>query len=66
MALAVRNAVRLVGISPDDALRMATLTPAEAMRLHDRGRIAPGARADFVLLDREFGVRAVWQGGVRI
>jgi N-acetylglucosamine-6-phosphate deacetylase len=66
MALAVRNAVRLVGISPDDALRMATLTPAEAMGLHDRGRIAPGARADFVLLDRELGVRAVWQGGMRI
>ncbi|MBN9511664.1 MAG: N-acetylglucosamine-6-phosphate deacetylase [Alphaproteobacteria bacterium] len=66
MALAVRNAVRLVGISPDDALRMATLTPAEAMGLHDRGRIAPGARADFVLLDRDLGVHAVWQGGVRI
>jgi N-acetylglucosamine-6-phosphate deacetylase len=66
MAAAVRNAVRLVGIPPDEALRMASLTPADAMGLADRGRIAPGARADFVMLDRALEVRAVWQGGLRI
>jgi alpha-D-ribose 1-methylphosphonate 5-triphosphate diphosphatase PhnM len=32
--------------------------------LTDRGRIAPGMRADLVALDPEsLGVRAVWLGG---
>lgn len=39
------------GIDPITAIRMATLNAAEAFRLYDRGAIAPGKRADIVLVD---------------
>jgi N-acetylglucosamine-6-phosphate deacetylase len=64
MAEAVRNAVVMAGIPLGDALRMATSTPANAARRPDIGRIAPGCRADFVMLDAEQRVLTVWQGGV--
>ncbi len=66
MADAVRNAVQQVGIALEDALRMATRTPAEAVGLHRHGRIAPGSRADFVELDATLAVRAVWRDGERV
>ncbi len=37
------------GVDPIIALRMATLNPAEYFRLHDRGGIAPGKRADLIV-----------------
>jgi adenine deaminase len=39
------------GLAPEDALLMATLHPARCHRLMDRGAIAPGLRADLVLLE---------------
>lgn len=39
------------GLSPHDALRTATINPAQALGWTDRGRIAPGQRADLILLD---------------
>jgi adenine deaminase len=48
------------GIAPEDALLMATLHPARAHRLHDRGAIAPGLRADLVLLEDLAGFRPAW------
>ena len=53
------------GLDPVTAIRMATLNAAECFRLHDRGALAPGYRADIVLLDdlRDFRVRKVWLGG---
>jgi N-acetylglucosamine-6-phosphate deacetylase len=63
MADAVRLAVTKVGIPLEDALRMATRTPADAVGLGDRGRIEPGSRADFVALDAEPAVRQVWRDG---
>ena len=39
------------GVAPEDALLMATLHPARCHGLMDRGAIAPGLRADLVLLD---------------
>lgn len=41
----------LAGLSPVQALRSATSTPATAWGLHDRGRIHPGLRADLVLVN---------------
>ncbi len=54
------------GLDPVTALRMATLNAAECFRLYDRGAIAPGYRADIVLLDDlvQFHVDRVWIRGV--
>lgn len=46
----LRKAVRL-GLDPLTAIQMVTLHPAEFFRLHDRGAIAPGYRADLVVLE---------------
>jgi N-acetylglucosamine-6-phosphate deacetylase len=63
MATAVRNSVSLLGLDLARALRMASTYPAAFMRLTDRGRIAPGLRADLVLLGEALEVRATWVGG---
>ena len=48
----------------DEALRMASLYPAQMLRLDDaRGRLAPRFFADMVLLGDDLGVRRVWVGG---
>jgi imidazolonepropionase-like amidohydrolase len=39
-----------VGLDPEHALIAATSAPADAFGLEDRGRIAPGARADLLLV----------------
>src|SRR5581483_6573142 len=64
MASAVRNAVRLAGLSLADALRAASLTPARFLgRDDERGVLRPGARADLVALDRNLAVTATWIDG---
>ena len=64
MASAVRNAVRLALISLEDALRAASLTPAQYLGLDDsRGALVPGARADMVALDSELHAIATWLDG---
>ncbi len=49
------------GVDPILAIQMASLNAAECYRLEDRGAIAPGLRADIVLLDnlRDFNVKRV-------
>jgi len=53
------------GIDPVTAIRMATLNAAECFGLKDRGAIAPGYRADIVLMDdlKDFNVNRVWIEG---
>lgn len=64
MATALRNCVAMMRVEPADALRMASLTPAQFMGLsQDRGMIAPGYRADLVHLDDALRVTATWIGG---
>ena len=64
MATAVHNTVTLLNQPLEEALRMASLYPATFMNLEDRhGRIAPGYRADLVLLDGDLTVRQTWIGG---
>ncbi|MGO4526603.1 amidohydrolase family protein, partial [Microvirga sp. 2MCAF35] len=65
MASAVRNAVHRLGLGLPAVLRMASLVPARFLKLdHERGRIAPGYRADLVLLDESLHVRHTWIGGM--
>lgn len=64
MSGAVRNAVSLLHASREEALRMASLTPAEFLKLgQERGRVAKGYRADFVLMDADLNVKSIWIGG---
>jgi N-acetylglucosamine-6-phosphate deacetylase len=64
MDAAIRNAVRVAGVPLPVALEAASTTPAGVLGLTDRGRLAPGARADIVALDPD-GVQVldVWHGG---
>ena len=65
MASAVRNTVQMLGLPLEEAARMASTYPAQFLGLGDRlGRIAPGYRADLVLLDEALQVRETWIGGV--
>lgn len=64
MATAVRNSVDLLGLSLEEAARMASTYPAQFLGLGDRyGRIAPGYQADLVLLDEQLQVQATWIAG---
>lgn len=63
MDSAVRRAVRLAGRSLDEASTAASLAPARAMGLADRGRLAVGQRADVVALDEDLRVMRVLRGG---
>ena len=64
MASAVRNSVHMLGLPLEEALAMASLRPAEFLRLDDRfGRLAPGYRADLVLLGQNLEVLKTWVGG---
>jgi len=63
MDAVLRNALSL-GLSVAKAVRHTTANPARVLGLAERGRIAPGARADLVALDPTTAiVRAVWVGG---
>lgn len=54
MDCGVRNLVEHVGVSLEEALRMASLYPAKAVNIDDRyGRIASGYMADLVILDEK-------------
>jgi alpha-D-ribose 1-methylphosphonate 5-triphosphate diphosphatase len=51
------------------AIATITANPARMCRMADRGRIAPGLRADIVQLRHHVGlpfVRRVWRGGLRV
>ncbi len=64
MATAIRNCVGALGLPLEAALAMASRAPADYLRLGDElGRIAPGYRADLVLLDDDLGVVETWIGG---
>ena len=66
MASAVRNAVNLVGISLDEALRAASFVPARFLGIeHERGTLATGARADVVALTASLEVVTTWVAGQR-
>jgi imidazolonepropionase-like amidohydrolase len=62
------------GLPPTEALAAATSVPARCFHLEDRGRIAPGLRADLLLVDGDptRDVRAtrkivgVWRAGVAV
>ena len=62
------------GLTPIEALRAATSTPARRFGLNDRGRIVTGVRADLLLVDGDptaninetLSIRAVWRRGIQL
>ncbi len=60
---AVRNCINHAGIEKYEALRMASLYPAQLIRADDRGAIVPGARADLILLDDRVEIKGVFLNG---
>jgi len=61
---AVRSAIAL-GMDPVSAIRLATWNPAQHFRLHQRGAVTPGRRADLVVFDdlRAPRARLVFRNG---
>jgi imidazolonepropionase-like amidohydrolase len=63
------NLLRAAGLSVEDSFAAATSRAASHLGLTDRGRIAPGVRADLVLVDgdakEDLRVAGVWQAGER-
>jgi N-acetylglucosamine-6-phosphate deacetylase len=66
MASAVRNAIRMLKLPLETAVRMASTFPAQFLGLGEElGRIAPGYRANLVLADDDLQVLATWIDGER-
>lgn len=62
------------GLTPEQALAAATSASAQAFGLDDRGRIAPGLRADLVLVEGDptrditatRAIASIWKGGALV
>ena len=77
LPLAIALAVRELHLTPAEAIRAATATAARALRRTDIGVIAPGYRADVLVLDAPDPIHlayrpgvplthALWQSGTRV
>ncbi len=67
MARAVRNAMRLLDLPLEQAVRMASEYPARFLGLAPaHGVLLPGSRADLVIADTAFESIETWIGGQRV
>ncbi|RJS74839.1 hypothetical protein CW712_05870 [Candidatus Bathyarchaeota archaeon] len=58
MDVAIRNAITNLGLSLKDAVRMATLNPANALDLPDHGRLAPNCVANITVINPKIDILA--------
>ncbi|MEP3279101.1 MAG: N-acetylglucosamine-6-phosphate deacetylase [Stappiaceae bacterium] len=63
MSASVRYLMDHVGVKSEEALRMASTFPAEALGLDTKGRLGKGCDADLIELDESFHVQTTWIGG---
>ena len=64
---AVKYMANEVGISQDDAIRMASLIPARVLGMeHEIGCLAPNTQADFLWMKKNLDVEKVWKAGQEI
>jgi N-acetylglucosamine-6-phosphate deacetylase len=64
---AIAVMVQKCGVSPGQALAMATSTPAAMIGMEKSlGHLTPGRRADLVYLDPDWRLAKVWWGGVTL
>ncbi|GLX81372.1 N-acetylglucosamine-6-phosphate deacetylase [Thalassotalea eurytherma] len=67
MATAVKNTYQHVNVSLDEAVRMASLYPANYINQNkQRGLIKANYHADFVLLDDNLDVQSTWVAGQQL
>ncbi|WP_455672420.1 N-acetylglucosamine-6-phosphate deacetylase [Phocaeicola sp.] len=60
----IRTLVQKAEIPLEDAIRMASETPAKLMGVYDRkGSLQKGKDADILILDQDLNIRAVWAMG---
>lgn len=65
--VAVRNMVQQVGVSPEEAIAMASLHPAKLLGIDDQlGSIRPGKRANLIALDSALHLQQTWVQGLAI
>jgi len=63
---AIRNMVRWAGVTPAEAINMATEVPRRLLGLTDRGRIVAGGFADLVLFGENLEVDATFVSGRQV
>ncbi|UXN57677.1 N-acetylglucosamine-6-phosphate deacetylase [Phyllobacterium zundukense] len=67
MLSSIRFVHETLGLPLEEAFRMATVYPADAMGIGShKGRLMPGSDADFVLLTQELELRSTWIGGRKV
>lgn len=66
MDQALRNLVSVVCLSLSESSRRVSTHAADHLGLRDRGRLAPGAWGDVVVLDRELRLTGVYAQGERV
>lgn len=60
----IRTMVQQADVPLEDAIRMASETPAKIMKVYDRkGSLAKDKDADILVLDNDLNIRCVWQMG---
>lgn len=60
----IRTMVQQADVPLEDAIRMASETPAKIMNVYDRkGSLAKDKDADILILDNDLNIRCVWQMG---
>ena len=62
----IKNIVENCGITLEDALRMACYNPAMKFGFRNKGSLAKGKDADFVVIDRKFNVLYTYNGGRKV
>ncbi len=65
LVLMLNMACTLLGLTPEEAVRGATVNAARALGLTDRGRLAAGLRADFAVWDLEHPAELACRFGQR-
>ncbi|WP_461163188.1 N-acetylglucosamine-6-phosphate deacetylase [Arthrobacter sp. R4-81] len=62
---ALRNAVTVLNLQPQAAIKALTATPAHLVGREDLGSLHAGKAADLVFLDQGYNVLAVWADGIK-
>ena len=65
MLKAVENCVSRVGISLEEALRMASTYPARLMGDEHRGMLKPNYKADIIVFNEKLGYHSTYLSGIR-